>query len=86
MVLDGGGPRHGYARWQDLQNDQRHALLNEPFRAEMHKSNYLEMKNKFLARRFKVRERERACTRSDARHTRWAFPWLDQSQRTRITL
>lgn len=46
--------RHGYARWQDIQNDPRYAILNEPFKAEMHKGNYLEMKNKFLARRFKA--------------------------------
>ncbi|KPP73384.1 chromodomain-helicase-DNA-binding protein 5-like [Scleropages formosus] len=45
---------HGYARWQDIQNDPRYAILNEPFKTEMHKGNYLEMKNKFLARRFKV--------------------------------
>ncbi|CAL8400653.1 unnamed protein product [Arctogadus glacialis] len=47
---------HGYARWQDVQNDPRYAILNEPFRTEMHKGNYLEMKNKFLARRFKLLE------------------------------
>ncbi|XP_061833610.1 chromodomain-helicase-DNA-binding protein 5 isoform X1 [Nerophis lumbriciformis] len=47
---------HGYARWQDIQNDPRYAILNEPFKTEMHKSNYLEMKNKFLARRFKLLE------------------------------
>lgn len=29
-------------------------ILNEPFKSETHKGNYLEMKNKFLARRFKV--------------------------------
>ncbi|TRY92054.1 hypothetical protein DNTS_034076, partial [Danionella cerebrum] len=48
--------RHGYARWQDIQNDPRYAILNEPFKSEMHKGNYLEMKNKFLARRFKLLE------------------------------
>lgn len=46
--------RHGYARWQDIQNDPRYGVLNEPFKSEMHKGNYLEMKNKFLARRFKA--------------------------------
>uniref|UniRef100_A0A8D0A7A9 DNA helicase n=1 Tax=Sander lucioperca TaxID=283035 RepID=A0A8D0A7A9_SANLU len=30
--------------------------LHEPFKTEMHKGNYLEMKNKFLARRFKLLE------------------------------
>ncbi|KAK1800132.1 hypothetical protein P4O66_006154, partial [Electrophorus voltai] len=48
--------RHGYARWQDIQNDPRYAILNEPFKTEMNKGNYLEMKNKFLARRFKLLE------------------------------
>uniref|UniRef100_A0AAX7V0H2 DNA helicase n=1 Tax=Astatotilapia calliptera TaxID=8154 RepID=A0AAX7V0H2_ASTCA len=28
---------HGYARWQDIQNDPRYAILNEPFKTEMHK-------------------------------------------------
>ncbi|NXX82715.1 CHD5 protein, partial [Urocolius indicus] len=46
---------HGYARWQDIQNDPRYVILNEPFKSEIHKGNYLEMKNKFLARRFKAR-------------------------------
>uniref|UniRef100_UPI00358F9DE4 chromodomain-helicase-DNA-binding protein 4-like isoform X2 n=1 Tax=Myxine glutinosa TaxID=7769 RepID=UPI00358F9DE4 len=47
---------HGYARWQDIQNDPRYAIINEPFRAEMSKGNFQEMKNKFLARRFKLLE------------------------------
>ncbi|XP_068096604.1 chromodomain-helicase-DNA-binding protein 5 isoform X2 [Hyperolius riggenbachi] len=47
---------HGYARWQDIQNDPRYLILNEPFKSEIHKGNYLEMKNKFLARRFKLLE------------------------------
>ncbi|XP_043918949.1 chromodomain-helicase-DNA-binding protein 5 isoform X2 [Protopterus annectens] len=47
---------HGYARWQDIQNDPRYTILNEPFKSEIHKGNYLEMKNKFLARRFKLLE------------------------------
>ncbi|NXW77323.1 CHD5 protein, partial [Hirundo rustica] len=51
---------HGYARWQDIQNDPRYVILNEPFKSEVHKGNYLEMKNKFLARRFKASGRSRA--------------------------
>lgn len=47
--------RHGYARWQDVQNDVRFAILNEPFKGEMSRGNFLEIKNKFLARRFKVK-------------------------------
>lgn len=35
-------------------------ILNEPFKSEIHKGNYLEMKNKFLARRFKASCRSRA--------------------------
>lgn len=47
--------RHGYARWQDVQNDVRFAIINEPFKGEMSRGNFLEIKNKFLARRFKVK-------------------------------
>ncbi|KAK7886895.1 hypothetical protein WMY93_026516 [Mugilogobius chulae] len=48
--------QHGYARWQDVQNDVRYAILNEPFKGEMSRGNFLEIKNKFLARRFKLLE------------------------------
>ncbi|OCT69803.1 chromodomain-helicase-DNA-binding protein 4 isoform X3 [Xenopus laevis] len=47
---------HGYARWQDSQSDVRYALLNEPFKGEVNRGNFLEIKNKFLARRFKLLE------------------------------
>ncbi|TRY56457.1 hypothetical protein DNTS_008703 [Danionella cerebrum] len=47
---------HGYARWQDVQNDPKFAILNEPFKGEMSRGNFLEIKNKFLARRFKLLE------------------------------
>ncbi|XP_041038522.1 chromodomain-helicase-DNA-binding protein 4-like, partial [Carcharodon carcharias] len=47
---------HGYARWQDIQNDPHYAILNEPFKGEMNRGNFLEIKNKFLARRFKLLE------------------------------
>lgn len=47
---------HGYARWQDIQNDPQFAIINEPFKSQANKGNFLEMKNKFLARRFKVRQ------------------------------
>ena len=46
--------RHGYGRWQDIQNDIRFQIINEPFQSEQGKGNFLEIKNKFLARRFKV--------------------------------
>ncbi|XP_069984157.1 chromodomain-helicase-DNA-binding protein Mi-2 homolog isoform X8 [Penaeus vannamei] len=44
---------HGYGRWQDIQNDVRFAIINEPFKMDVGKGNFLEIKNKFLARRFK---------------------------------
>lgn len=47
---------HGYGRWQDIQNDPRFAIINEPFKMDMGKGNFLEIKNKFLARRFKLLE------------------------------
>ncbi|XP_064642044.1 chromodomain-helicase-DNA-binding protein 4-like isoform X3 [Lineus longissimus] len=47
---------HGYGRWQDIQNDIRFQIINEPFKTEQGKTNFLEIKNKFLARRFKLLE------------------------------
>ncbi|CAF3381327.1 unnamed protein product [Rotaria socialis] len=47
---------HGYSRWQDIQIDSKFAIINEPFKMDMAKGNFLEMKNKFLARRFKLLE------------------------------
>lgn len=47
-------PRYG--RWQDIQNDIRFAIINEPFKMDVGKGNFLEIKNKFLARRFKLLE------------------------------
>jgi chromodomain-helicase-DNA-binding protein 4 len=47
---------HGYSRWQDIQNDPRFAIINEPFKMDIGKGNFLEIKNKFLARRFKLLE------------------------------
>ncbi|XP_022104217.1 chromodomain-helicase-DNA-binding protein 5-like isoform X2 [Acanthaster planci] len=48
--------KHGYGRWQDIQNDLCYAIINEPFKVDLGKGNYLEIKNKFLARRFKLLE------------------------------
>lgn len=45
---------HGYGRWQDIQADARFSIINEPFKMDVGKGNFLEIKNKFLARRFKV--------------------------------
>ena len=47
---------HGYGRWQDIQNDGRFSIINEPFKMDVGKGNFLEIKNKFLARRFKLLE------------------------------
>ena len=47
---------HGYSRWQDIQIDPKFTIINEPFKTDMAKGNFLEMKNKFLARRFKLLE------------------------------
>ncbi|KAL7288976.1 hypothetical protein TKK_0016934 [Trichogramma kaykai] len=47
---------HGYGRWQDITNDIRFAVINEPFKMDVGKGNFLEIKNKFLARRFKLLE------------------------------
>ena len=48
---------HGYSRWQDIQQDPKFAIISEPFKQDMkERGNYLEMKNKFLARRFKLLE------------------------------
>ncbi|KAK9704369.1 CHD subfamily II, SANT-like domain [Popillia japonica] len=47
---------HGYGRWQDIQADTRFAIINEPFKMDVGKGNFLEIKNKFLARRFKLLE------------------------------
>merc|ERR1719282_2226890 len=47
---------HGYSRWQDIQNDQRFTIINEPFKMDVGKGNFLEIKNKFLARLFKLLE------------------------------
>merc|ERR1740116_335252 len=47
---------HGYGRWQDIQNDMRFTIINEPFKMDVGKGNFLEIKNKFLARRFKLLE------------------------------
>lgn len=39
-----------------MQNDVAFMIINEPFKADQGKGNFLEMKNKFLARRFKLLE------------------------------
>jgi len=48
--------KHGYGRWQDIQNDPHFAVINEPFKMDIGKGNFYEIKNKFLARRFKLLE------------------------------
>lgn len=52
---------HGYARWQDIQQDPRFAIISEPFKNQQlmgaaMNTNILDMKNKFFTRRFKLLE------------------------------
>uniref|UniRef100_A0A914YFZ9 Helicase C-terminal domain-containing protein n=1 Tax=Panagrolaimus superbus TaxID=310955 RepID=A0A914YFZ9_9BILA len=47
---------HGYSRFGDVINDARFAIINEPFKSEQGKGNFLDSKNKFLQRRFKLLE------------------------------
>ncbi|VDD78448.1 unnamed protein product [Mesocestoides corti] len=55
-VGGGGDVGCGVGGCGDIHNDPRFALVNEPFRSEQGKPNYLEIKNRFLARRFKLLE------------------------------
>lgn len=49
--------KHGFSRWQDIQQDPCFAIISEPFNRDMkERGNFLEIKNKFLARRFKLLE------------------------------
>lgn len=48
--------RHGYVRYNEIINDPRFALINEPFKSEMGKSNFQDVKNRFLQRRYKLLE------------------------------
>ena len=48
--------KHGYARWQDIQTDPAFNILNEPFKMDINNGNFLEIKNKFIVRRFKLLE------------------------------
>lgn len=48
--------KHGYGRWQDIQNDLAFSIINEPFKFDASKNNFVDIKNKFLARRFKLLE------------------------------
>lgn len=41
---------------QNCHANYRFAIINEPFKMDMGKGNFLEIKNKFLARRFKLLE------------------------------
>ncbi|CAJ0577901.1 unnamed protein product, partial [Mesorhabditis spiculigera] len=47
---------HGYGRYQDIQADPRFSIINEPFKMELGKGNFAEIKNKFLQRRYKLLE------------------------------
>lgn len=66
---------HGYGRWQDIQADARFAIINEPFKMDVGKGNFLEIKNKFLARRFKLLEQ--ALVSQKCTHTTYNFTHLN---------
>ena len=51
-----GIAHHGYGQFNAVQNDPRFALVNEPFKTATAKMNFLELKNKFMQRRFKLLE------------------------------
>lgn len=51
-----GVAAHGYGRYQDVQQDLHHQIINEPFKSEQGKPAFLEIKNRFLQRRFKLLE------------------------------
>ena len=48
--------KHGYARWPDIQQDPVFDIINEPFKGDINKGNFIEIKNKFIIRRFKLLE------------------------------
>lgn len=48
--------KHGYQRWGDIQTDPMFNIINEPFKMEVNKGNFAEIKSKFIARRFKLLE------------------------------
>ncbi|GMS84761.1 hypothetical protein PENTCL1PPCAC_6936, partial [Pristionchus entomophagus] len=47
---------YGYGRYQDVLADPRYAILGEPFKTDAGKGAFLDQKNKFLQRRFKLVE------------------------------
>lgn len=52
-----GVVKHGYGRWQDVQNDAALAIINEPFKVDANRGNsFVDIKNRFLTRRFKLLE------------------------------
>lgn len=44
-----------------MQTDPRFAIINEPFKGEQGKGNFVEIKNKFLQRRYKLLEQALLC-------------------------
>ncbi|KAI6214790.1 hypothetical protein M3Y94_00309900 [Aphelenchoides besseyi] len=51
-----GFATHGYARYQDVINDPRFAIINAPFKSDEEKTNFQEVKQRFLQRRYKLLE------------------------------
>ena len=46
--------QHGYGRYQDIQQDMRYHIINEPFKQDAGKPNFVDIKNRFISKRFKV--------------------------------
>ncbi len=49
-----GIEQHGYGRYQDIQQDIHYHMINEPFKADAGKPNFVDIKNRFISKRFKV--------------------------------
>ena len=49
-----GIEQYGYGRYQDIQQDIQYHIINEPFKADAGKPNFMDIKNRFISKRFKV--------------------------------
>ncbi|XP_063720440.1 chromodomain-helicase-DNA-binding protein 4-like isoform X2 [Symsagittifera roscoffensis] len=51
-----GIEQYGYGRYQDIQQDIQYYIINEPFKADAGKANFMDIKNRFISKRFKLLE------------------------------
>jgi len=51
-----GIEQYGYGRYQDIQQDIHYHIINEPFKADAGKANFMDIKNRFISKRFKLLE------------------------------